>query len=199
MTGKLCPERSAIRWNRPSEPWLRAFLRDGEDRPFTYPEVGATRAMTLPAGYRNDRIAAVVGHGDEAWVTACEGVRTWQAHRRAGVAVSPQDAPVEEGVAVALTVRLASLAVVARCRIAYVTDEEERFGFAYGTLPGHPERGEEAFHVARAPDGSVRFEIVAFSRPAAMPARLVGPVTRLVQARITDRYLDGMRDHVAHR
>jgi uncharacterized protein (UPF0548 family) len=29
------------------------------------------------------------------------------------------------------------------CRVVYVLDEPERRGFAYGTLPGHPESGEE--------------------------------------------------------
>ena len=33
------------------------------------------------------------------------------------------------------------------CRVVYVIDEPSRRGFAYGTLPGHPESGEEAFIV----------------------------------------------------
>jgi uncharacterized protein (UPF0548 family) len=33
-------------------------------------------------------------------------------------------------------------------------------------LTGHPERGEEAFHVERSTDGEVTFGVVAFSRPA---------------------------------
>jgi uncharacterized protein (UPF0548 family) len=40
-----------------------------------------------------------------------------------------------------------------------VTDEADRFGFACGSLPGHPERGEEAFHIRRYPDGVVTFDI----------------------------------------
>jgi uncharacterized protein (UPF0548 family) len=58
--------------------------------------------------------------------------------------------------------RLAILAIP--CRIVYCSDEPNRFGFAYGTLLGHPERGEEAFHVVRGPDDSVTAHIVAFSR-----------------------------------
>lgn len=65
-------------------------------------------------------------------------------------------------------------------------------GFAYGTLPGHPETGEEAFVVERNGEGDVRFTITAFSRPRALLARLGGPVTKAVKARATRRYLRGL-------
>jgi uncharacterized protein (UPF0548 family) len=77
-----------------------------------------------------------------------------------------------------------------------VTDDESRYGFAYGTLPGHPERGEEAFHVVRTGDGEVSFEVVAFSRPADRLARLGSPIARLIQTRVTRGYLDGVRSYV---
>ena len=38
------------------------------------------------------------------------------------------------------------------CRVVYVVDEPDRRGFAYGTLPGHPESGEELFLVRYDPD-----------------------------------------------
>lgn len=72
------------------------------------------------------------------------------------------------------------------------TSPPDRAGFAYGTLPGHPESGEEAFVVSRAPDG-VRFTITAFSRPATWLARLGGPVTLLGQEYFTRRYLRALR------
>lgn len=64
-----------------------------------------------------------------------------------------------------------------------------RRGFAYGTLPGHPECGEERFCVEWRDDDTVALNIVAFSRPATWWARAGAPVARLVQRRITDRYL----------
>jgi uncharacterized protein (UPF0548 family) len=58
------------------------------------------------------------------------------------------------------------------CRIVYVIEEEEasllnRYGFAFGTLPGHVERGEERFSVEwhRSEDW-VFYEVFAFARPA---------------------------------
>ena len=82
-----------------------------------------------------------------------------------------------------------ALGVSAPVRVVYVVDEGRRRGFAYGTLPGHPESGEEAFVVEHLEDDTVRFAITAFSRPATLLAKLGGPVSRLVQSRVTNRYL----------
>jgi len=73
-------------------------------------------------------------------------------------------------------------------RVVYVVDEPNRRGFAYGTLPGHPESGEEAFVVERRDDDSVWLTIRAFSRPAAPWLWLGYPVLRLFQAIFTSRY-----------
>jgi uncharacterized protein (UPF0548 family) len=73
-------------------------------------------------------------------------------------------------------------------RVVYVIDEPSRHGFAYGTLPGHPERGEEAFVVERLADGSVWLVIRAFSRPAGPLSWIGYPVARLLQALYTARY-----------
>jgi uncharacterized protein (UPF0548 family) len=77
----------------------------------------------------------------------------------------------------------------------YVLDEPNRFGFAYGTLAGHPERGEESFVVSLASD-RVTFDVVAFSRPASALARFGAPVARAVQTRVTRRYLSGLESFV---
>ncbi len=76
-------------------------------------------------------------------------------------------------------------------RVAYLLDEPSRTGFAYGTLPGHPERGEEAFLVIRA-DGRLRFEVVAFSKPRDPLTRLGAPVARALQRRTINGYLRAM-------
>lgn len=87
---------------------------------------------------------------------------------------------------------LGPLRVLAPCRIVYVLEEPYRRGFAYGTLPGHPERGEESFVVTRSPDGEVRFTVTAFSRPADLLARLGAPVAGRIQRRVTRRYVEGL-------
>jgi uncharacterized protein (UPF0548 family) len=62
-----------------------------------------------------------------------------------------------------------------------VIDEKNRFGFAYGTLPGHAECGEEIFMVERHEDDSVHYVIKAFSRPRLWLARLGYPIARAQQ------------------
>ena len=47
------------------------------------------------------------------------------------------------------------------CRVASVVDEPNRFGFAYGTLPIHPEQGEQSFIVERDEGGKVTFTLRA--------------------------------------
>jgi uncharacterized protein (UPF0548 family) len=72
------------------------------------------------------------------------------------------------------------------CRVLYpiASDSPRAFGFAYGTLVNHAERGEEIFRVALDPDsGDVSYAIRAVSRPRALLARLGYPVTRTLQAR----------------
>lgn len=76
------------------------------------------------------------------------------------------------------------------CRVVYVVDEPNRCGFAYGTLPGHPESGEEFFGVRfDAADGTVYAQIVAFSRPWRWWSKAGSRIASVVQRRITDKYL----------
>ena len=93
--------------------------------------------------------------------------------------------------------RVGPVHALAPCRIVYTIDEPNRFGFAYGTLPGHPECGEEAFTVDRDEHDRATFSIVAFSRPADLPAKLGRPVARSIQVRVTHAYLDALRRFAA--
>jgi len=78
--------------------------------------------------------------------------------------------------------------VKAPARVVYIVDEPNRKGFAYGTLKGHPEDGEEAFIVEIQEDGSVWLHITAFSRPASPLWWVVYPVLRITQEFFTRRY-----------
>lgn len=176
----------------PTERCLEELRRSLPDLPLTYQEVGATALAALPEGYRHDRVSTDLGGGSGTWARSQDALRTWQGHRRAGADIYPAAAPLTTGTDVIVTVRLALVFVIAPCRIVYTTAGPDRFGFAYGTLTGHPERGEKAFHVTKQDDGTVSFEIVAFSRPATAATRLGGPLSLFVQTRTTNRYLDGV-------
>jgi len=152
--------------------------------PLTYSEVGAT-AGAMPAGYRHLRKSSVIGGGRERFdEAAAQGMR-WGMLRGAGLRVAATTEVAEVGAEV--LVHLGP--VVAPCRVVYVVDEPDRHGFAYGTLPGHPESGEELFAVRYGPNGDVIAEVTAFSRHATWWSRLSAPLTLRVQALVTDRYL----------
>jgi len=182
---------------RPDAEHLAHFLARQRTSPLTYAEVGASFDADLPAGYHHVRASTDLGTGDDVWARAVAGIRSWAAHRGAGIAVVPADAPITEGTTVAVVTTIGPVRVLAACRIVRVVDEAGRFGFAYGTLPSHPEEGEEHFVVTHDGDGAVRFDVVAFSRPHDLLTKLGGPVPRRFQARATRQYLQGMRDAVA--
>ena len=161
----------------------------------TYPEVGATAGSILPAGYRHDRYSAVVGLGWDAFQRAVDGLMGWEPHRRAGFRMYPPAPAVEEGSTALGLLRLGLPVVVFAWRVVYTVEEPNRFGFAYGTLPGHPEQGEERFVVEHHDDGSVSYDLVAFSRPVGW-ARLGAPLARRIQVQVTHRYLQGLQDFV---
>ena len=110
-------------------------------------------------------------------------------HRRAGLVVHASHPVARVGSVVALVFGASRFGLVLPCKVVYVVEEARRRGFAYGTLPGHPEQGEESFIVVHEHDGSVVLRITAFSRPASALSRLGGPLTRWVQDWMTERYL----------
>jgi len=69
------------------------------------------------------------------------------------------------------------------CRILKRCDDGNRHGFVYGTLPEHTECGEERFMVEMLADGSVWYEIHAFSRPRHWMAWVGFPLARWWQCR----------------
>lgn len=73
-------------------------------------------------------------------------------------------------------------------------EEPNEVGFAYGTLPGHPECGEAAFTLMRGDDGQVAFVVRSFSRRVDPLARLGAPLARLAQTRVTRRYLTALAE-----
>jgi uncharacterized protein (UPF0548 family) len=181
---------------RPSASDLESLLEQVTERDLNYAERGATREGTLPRGYRHGHLGVELGRGEIPWTRGREALRHWQAHRHVGATLTPTEPALEPDTTLLSTLRTGPMFVVAPCRIVYVTDEPERFGFAYGTLPGHPERGEEAFHVVRSGGDAVRFEITVFSRPADLLVRLGGPIARLLQDRVSRGYLEGVRSYV---
>ncbi|WP_246173743.1 DUF1990 family protein [Limnoglobus roseus] len=171
---------------KPTPDTLRRFLATQTPLRFTYEAVGAT-AGTPPAGFVVDRTRIKLGEGEVVFRAAIAALRRWEQFRLGWVEAWSPDTPIREGEVVAVMGRAVGHWWVNACRIVYVVDEAgpvSRFGFAYGTLPGHVERGEERFRVEwdRA-DGGVWYDILAFSRPSHVLTRLGYPVVRRLQKR----------------
>ncbi|MEU3692263.1 DUF1990 family protein [Streptomyces narbonensis] len=160
-----------------------SLSRTARPRPgLTYREVGATRCPDdLPEGYHHLRYSVVVGHGRAAFEAAGTAVTTWRTHRASGATVRSEAARAWPGVHLEVSLGIGRVRLGAPCAVIWTAYEENRTGFAYGTLTGHPERGEESFVVDLAPDGTVRFTVTAFSRPAAWYTRLAGPLVPVLQ------------------
>ncbi|NYF17842.1 uncharacterized protein (UPF0548 family) [Microbacterium sp. AK009] len=161
----------------------------------TYDEVGGT-AGDLPSGYHHTRMERVVGHGRADFERAADLLFAGEVQRRAGAEVRMSKDPLREGTRVDMRVRLGPLVFRIPCLVVWAERTPDACGFAYGTLPGHPEEGEERFELRLSPSGEVVFAIVAFSRPGRWFTRIGGPAARRFQAWMTRRYLaalDGPR------
>ncbi|MGY1835363.1 DUF1990 family protein [Blastococcus sp. SYSU DS0510] len=163
------------------------------DVPFTYPEVGATGDATLPAGYRTAEHSAVVGTGRAAFERAAAAVLDWRAQRAAGLRVRASGPAGTPGTVVVLTAGLPRFGYDIPCRVVWAATEGDERGFAYGTLPGHPESGEERFTVRLTDGGDVVFTLRVFFRLASPAARFAGPLSLAVQRLATARYVAAIR------
>lgn len=162
----------------------------------TYDYVGATldpQRWSTPE-VRTFRLD--VGHGTAAFDAARDALMTWVPHAAIGARVEPARPLVELGGTVLVVLRRGPFYVVAPNRIVAMTDEPRRFAFAYGTLPGHPERGEESFTVEHLEDDTVRATIRVHAGPGTLPARAVAPIIKRLQTAALHRYLRAIAAHV---
>jgi uncharacterized protein (UPF0548 family) len=172
-----------------SESRLALLAEEASNLSLSYGTVGVTQLDERSSGrFRRDAYHVALPGRAGVFDRAVEVLRHWQAHTGAGLRVAPASAPIQMGVSVVVALSLPGMTAVAPCRIVWVLDEPDRFGFAYGTLEGHPESGEESFVVTTTASG-VRFDVIGVSRPSSLLARLGGPVTRRIQITTTRRYL----------
>jgi uncharacterized protein (UPF0548 family) len=170
---------------------LASSVRDAP----TYQEVGATQHEVLPSGYHHVHVERRLGD-PSVFERAVTGLETWKAHEGAGMVVYPLESRLAPDATVLTSIKMGPLTMVAPCRIVRLWKSDNSFGFAYGTLPGHPESGEESFSLERRNDGTY-FTIRAFSRSASLLVRLGAPVGRAVQRSVTKRYVDGLHIFVS--
>ncbi|MFF3000115.1 DUF1990 family protein [Streptomyces sp. NPDC057950] len=192
-----------------ARPWShRPSLIDGSLMPnrktnrspadaLTYDAVGATRPAKNQwsaeiTGLRSWSRTVAIGYGDRDWHTAADAVLRWGVKRHSGFTVTPCGSAgehVASGAEYLITTGFGPFKVREPVRVVAVVDTPDRCGFAYGTLPGHPVCGEEAFIVHRSPGGTVTLTIRSLTRAAPHhPWRLLFPVLLLAQQLFRRRY-----------
>jgi uncharacterized protein (UPF0548 family) len=170
---------------KPTAESIRPFLTAQGKLPFSYSAVGAT-SETPPPGYVVDHTRIRLGEGESVFLSARAALRRWEQFRLGWVEAWTPDTPIRPGEVVAVMGRAAGLWWLNSCRVVYVVDESgpvSKFGFAYGTLPGHVESGEERFLIEWNQGDGVWYDILAFSRPNHILTRLGYPVVRRIQKR----------------
>jgi uncharacterized protein (UPF0548 family) len=182
---------------KPTQATMARIRATQADLDVTYAHVGST-LETLPTGYHHLRAERVVGASsdvsqDDLFAYGSRAISSWAAQAALHLTLEPAVPRFVEGevLVFALPMKPSPVWATGACRIIRIVDEPDRFGFVYGTLPHHPESGEEAFLVHRDASGGIRFSITAFSRGSALPMRLSGPIGRVIQRRAAEIYLDG--------
>ncbi|WP_425865015.1 DUF1990 family protein [Arthrobacter sp. TWP1-1] len=175
-----------------------------------YPYLGLTRDAAQkpadpeqwPKGFAHVDKTLNVGNGQDVFNALAEGIMTWKIQRLAGLQVkAPPRAAV--GAHVVSGFGVGNLRLPVPCEVVWAMEptllagpdgrEMQMAGFGYGTLPGHPALGEEAFIAMLMPDGGVHFRLLAFSKPAGLIYTLGSPVTKLTQAGVTRSYQQAAR------
>jgi uncharacterized protein (UPF0548 family) len=194
---------SQPRWSltRPTPSRVAAFLNAQREAPFSYPVVhrGASRGGA-PNGFELDHNRVQLGTGAADFAAAGAALRAWTMFPAPWTRIVPEHAPISAGTTVAMLARAYGIWWMNACRIVYVVDEVaplRRYGFAYGTLHAHVEEGEELFCIEEQPDGSVWYELRAFSRPRFWPVRLAKPLARDLQRRFARESKTAMQRAVA--
>ena len=170
---------------KPQSKIVRRFLDAQASLDFTYTGVGTTATQPL-TGYVIDHTRAKLGRGERVFDMAKSALEQWRQFRLGWVDVWSNETPIREGEVVAVVARVAGVWWLNACRIVYVINDRQpvrRFGFAYGTLPDHAESGEERFLLEMDESEEVWYDILAFSRPRHVLARLAYPYVRVLQRR----------------
>jgi uncharacterized protein (UPF0548 family) len=156
---------------------------------FNYGCIGCTKAAEVPPGYHRLLVRRQIGRGPEVFQRGVEALMTFKVQRATGLRTESSTPWAEVG-----TLILSRLAVLpAPCKVVRTISEPDQIGFAYGTLQGHPEAGEELFSITLAPDSAVWFTVLAYSYGATWYTRAAGPLTRLAQTAAAHAYTRSLR------
>lgn len=179
-------ELSGVAVGRRSPGRLLTTLIRAERSELTYDHVGSTLEDRPPARVsRHTTSTDLDGSLDDAART----LRRWAPHEGIAALILPHLAPLVVGTTVLVVVSWGPFEVLAPDRIVATVDDEHRFGFAYGTLSGHPERGEELFLAEQVGPDRLRLSITIDAGPGTPIAHVASPLVHQLQHAAAERYL----------
>ena len=160
-----------------------------------YEGIGSTEHGPLPAHVESVVTRAYVGEGLATYLRVAQGILSWRLQQGARLRVRAESEVVVPGTRVISGFGMGPFRINAPCEVVWVrqplpADGPQSAGFGYGTLPGHPVRGEEAFEVEIDGTGRVTIAITAFGAPSNWFYATGGALTAWARRRITSRYIE---------
>jgi len=167
-----------------------------------YPGIGSTENGQAPEGFPCLVSRAYLGDGLALYRRVATGILGWELQKRSGLRVRTDAGTVVPGARVVSGFGVGPFRINAPCEVVWVHplaphEGPQSAGFGYGTLPGHPERGEEAFEAEIDAAGQVFLKITAFSRHSNWFYTAGGLVARAAQRHITSRYIGSAHELAA--
>lgn len=167
-----------------------------------YPGIGSTEHGPPPDGYPCLVSQAYLGEGLATYRRVAQGILGWELQKRSGLRVRTDSDAVVPGARVVSGFGVGPFRINAPCEVVWVRRPApgggpQSAGFGYGTLPGHPARGEEAFEVEVDGQGRVFFKVTAFSRHSNWFYTTGGVLARRAQRHITSRYIESAHELAA--
>jgi uncharacterized protein (UPF0548 family) len=188
---------------RPSDAFVQELLARQASQELTYSFPGETRDWPTPRrGWNIDHERVLLGYGNEVFERGRAAIERWEMFpAEVATVFRPGSLAGGQNVAVRYFAALVRLWMLFPARVIYVLDEQNddcrRFGFGYGTLPGHLERGEERFLMEwDRRDNSVWYDLLAVSRPGHWLAWIGYPYARMEQGRFRRLSGEAMRTAV---
>lgn len=179
-------ELSGIYVGRRSEATLERLLASAHGAALSYGHVGSTLVDGDVPGVP-DRTFSIEVTGTLA--AAAATLRRWAPHAGINARIVPDGSAMEPGSTLLVVAPFGPFEMAVPDRVIAVVDEPDRFGFAYGTLAGHAEAGEEAFLAEQITPDRLRLTVRVQARAATLLARLGTPVVVLLQKAAAQRYL----------
>ncbi|TDU71040.1 uncharacterized protein (UPF0548 family) [Prosthecobacter fusiformis] len=179
----------------PSSSQVMECVRACQDAPLSYAHRQGVEQPPVE-GFIEEEHRVCLGVGTTIYHRARRALDAWKMFP-AWTVVYPFQSAQQPGQVVAMVVRICGMSWINPCRILSRCDDETHHGFVYGTLPEHAECGEERFRVEKRPDGSVWYEIRAFSRPHHWLAWIGFPLARWWQLRFVRDSQEAMKKAVS--